>query len=134
MDAVADVVAASKPLSEVPIHEMWHAHRPPIERYVLATFDIPGGQIFAGVGYGGGHDVVDLAMMRATLRRIIASIGETFAQSERSLTVETADKITGFVEEDVRRRFTNRPWWIEIWNEHEALTQTYAPWGRPRTR
>jgi hypothetical protein len=163
MDAVADVVAATKPLSEVPLHEMWHARppdhatrsdhpieaslaprnigpgeirigeRPPIERYVLATVDIPGGQVFAGLGYevSAGDDVAEI---RRRARYIIEDLGAVFSESKRSLDETSAAQLSDFIAEDFGRKFRGRPWFVEVWNEREALTQTYAPWGRPRTR
>jgi hypothetical protein len=130
MDAVADVVAATKPISEVPLHEMWHA-RPPIERYVLATVDIPGGQVFAGLGYERGELV---AGKREHLIGIVSVHASRDAVGGDPVTVGSADDLSQRIERDLSLTFQDRAWFVEIWNEREALTQTYAPWGRPRTR
>jgi hypothetical protein len=107
--------------------------RPPVERYVLATVDIPGGQVFAGLGYeiAAGDDVAEI---RRRARYIIEDLGAVLGESKRSLDETSAAQLSDFLAEDFTRKFRGRPWFVEVWNEREALTQTYAPWGRPRTR
>jgi hypothetical protein len=105
--------------------------RPPIERYVLATVDIPGGQIFAGLAYEEGEA---LAPMRKALADYAGYAAEVMRKKGDKLDEDVADALTEATRINVEERWPGRPWFVEIWNEREALTQTYAPYGRPRAR
>lgn len=103
--------------------------RPPIERYVLATVDVPGGQVFAGLAYFPGDALNDLRGRFADhIERILGDV----KRNAIPLSVDLAGAISFAIETTTLKDWPDRPFWLEVWNEHEELTQTYAPWGRPR--
>jgi hypothetical protein len=115
-------------------HPMDAAHvqivheQPPVERYVLATVEMPGGAVFAGLAYSDQDDIVEL---REELR---SAIDHLAGGATVPLTVSAARRLSLAFEACASGVWTGRPHWLEVWNEREALTQTYAPWGKPRIR
>lgn len=105
--------------------------RPPIDRYVFATVDIPGGQIFAGLAYEEGEA---LAPMCAALADYATYAADIMRKKGDKLDEDVAHALTEATRINVEECWPGRAWFVEVWNEREALTQTYAPYGRPRVR
>lgn len=102
---------------------------PTIERYALVTVEVPGGNIEAGVHRALGEPV---AVLRSELRRLVRLaevdvLGELFMICD-----DTAPRLVDVLEEHIQRTWPSRPWWCEVYDESERLTQTYAPYGMPR--
>ena len=99
--------------------------RPPIERYIRCSVDIPGGSIEVGLQHCPN---VSREFVRAVVRdayfRATAMTDLEFS--------ELADLLTNFLEHDFASTWPTRAWFVEIWNEREALSQVYQPYGMPR--
>ena len=103
--------------------------RPPIERYVRASIDVPGGSVEVGVQY---HHGERLPTMRQTIRQ---AVGEaTLLLKGAPLTDMDASYITGELERSIDTRWPDRGWFVELWCGEQCLTQVYAPCGMPRVR
>lgn len=102
--------------------------RPPIERYMRCSVEIPGGSVEVGLSYETTPDVD-----REDLRRVVLDECAAIDHEESSATVEQlADVLTLLLECEFSSRWPNRAWFVEVWNDSEALTQVYQPYGMPR--
>ncbi len=104
--------------------------RPPIERYLRVIVPIPGGEIEVGLAYF-PHDALNDLRAQARLQVDEVTAAVRAHVPPIPLTVDLAAALTGRLEVALLTRFVDRPFWIEVWDDREALTQTYAPWGRP---
>lgn len=108
--------------------------RPPIERYIRCSVDIPSGSVEVGL-----QREPPTGNERVTIRQLV------HVAYMRSLTVggldeprwstmeEFADIITPDLEKSFSQVWPDRAWFVEIWNETEALSQVYQPYGMPRS-
>lgn len=109
---------------------------PPVERYVRASVDIPGGSIELGYQYdldaNGRTDTRGTAACRAALRGFADRAARHTLQG-RDLTEVLADELTDALSDSIAA--VTAPgigWFVEVWNEREALTRVYAPCGMPK--
>ena len=119
-----------KPSSEIdtkPIRKP--APRPPIERYLRCSVEIPDGSVEMGLEVTGLADRQETR----TVLRAIATMAYMRArlQGGWATTEELADVITPDLEANMDEMWPNRPWFVEVWSSAEALTQVYAPLGMP---
>ncbi len=108
-------------------------HSRPIERYVRCSVEIPGGSVEVGV------QRLDFAHPdRETIRRLVHAawllvrVGDLGSPLRRLSPEEEFDRLSQQLELDIGRMWPDRGWFVEVWNETEALTQVYAPCGMPR--
>lgn len=103
--------------------------RPPIERYVRCSVTVFGsknraiGSIEAGLLVTPSQDH---RALREELRHVLDDA--CVACRDR----EDADELTQLCESMIAGRWPAHAWFVEVWNEDEALTQVYAPYGMPR--
>ena len=102
---------------------------PTTERYTLVTVDLPGGNIEAGVHRDLGEPV---AVLRSELRRLARLSVEEVLGGMFMVCDDTAPRLVDALEAHIQRTWPSRPWWCEVYDESERLTQTYAPYGMPR--
>ncbi len=100
---------------------------PTVERYLLVTVELPGGNIEVGLHRHHGEPV---RWLRAELRRIVED--EILILNGESVTDDTATRIVDGIEARVQETWPGRPWWAEVYDTVERLTQSYAPYGMPR--
>lgn len=98
----------------------------PVEHYVRTSVGIYGGSVEAGIWYEPGEPT---APLRSKLREVI----ETAALGV-SLRGEGSVRCSARIEQSLGQLWPGRPFFVEIWNEHDGLTQVYAPCGMPRSR
>lgn len=104
--------------------------RPPIERYVRCSVSVFGtknrviGSIEAGL-------LVVPGMNHRALREELRSVLDDACVSCRDR--EDADGLTALCESLITERWPSAAWFVEVWQEDEALTQVYAPFGMPRS-
>ena len=102
---------------------------PTTERYTLVTVDLPGGNIEAGVHRELGEPV---AVLRSELRRLVQLAVDEVLGGLFMVCDDTAPRLVDALEAHIQRTWPSRPWWCEVYDESERLTQTYAPYGMPR--
>ena len=100
---------------------------PTVERYLLVTLEIPGGSIEVGLHRNPGEPI---HWLRSELRRIASD--EVLILNGENVTDDTATRIVDSIEARVQATWPNRPWWAEVYDTVERLTQSYAPYGMPR--
>lgn len=110
----------------VPLRLPRPAH-PTVERYLLVTLEIPGGNIEVGLHRDPGEPI---HWLRSELRCIVAD--EILILNGENVTDDTATRIVDSIEARVQATWPNRPWWAEVYDTVERLTQSYAPYGMPR--
>lgn len=100
--------------------------RPPIERYVRCSVDLPGGSLELGLFYNRGEP----------LRGLSDKLGELATKAARvvdgPITLEIAEMLSAELEANIVAQWGDRAWFLEVWNADSALTQIYAPHGMPR--
>jgi hypothetical protein len=105
---------------------MTDLRRPPVERYVRASVEIPGGSIEVGVQYQLGESTDDL---RRRVRELVQQTASS--KAAKPLTDAGVDDVTHDLELRFEATWPTLAWFVEVWNETEALTQVYAPRGMP---
>lgn len=101
--------------------------RPPVERYMRCSIEIPHGSIEMGL------EVTDGTGSRVTLRQVAHAAYMTVQMEGNWKTVEDlADSITPVLELSMNSIWPDRAWFFEVWSATEALSQVYAPYGMPR--
>lgn len=97
----------------------------PVERYARASVAIAMGSIEVGVQWlAPATREADRNMARTIIESAEDALGAG----------ATADALTDEIERRFSATWPDRGWFIEVWNEREALTQVYAPCGMPRVR
>lgn len=101
-----------------------------IERYIRCSVDILGGSVELGLQHNGVPG--DPSGDRAHVRKMVAS---WCAATERGgVSFEArADQLIVDLESIFSVHWPDRAWFVEIWNEREALSQVYQPYGMPRS-
>lgn len=129
-----DAAAVSDVRIDIPgDHEIvWRGPRPPVERYVRASVDIPGGSVEVGIGYRDGKPDID----RDTIRKLVHScyFKSKLADDWRGEIEYLATALTPMLERDIAFVWPGRAWFFEVWSATEALTQVYQPYGVPRSQ
>lgn len=105
--------------------------RTPIERYVRCSVEIIGTKRRVVGSIEAGLLVTPDSDHRALRDQLRSVLGDALAfDGGRG----DADDLTQTLENFIVDRWPDRAWFVEVWNEDEALTQVYAPHGMPRWR
>jgi hypothetical protein len=99
--------------------------RPPIERYLRVSIEIPGGSIEAGLERATGEP---LTILRNELRRILQD--EALILNGDDVDDESAGRLIDSIEYQVRSTWSARAWFVEVWDAVEALSQVYQPYRK----
>lgn len=116
----------------------------PIERYALRSVEIASphpvwtdgrvvaGEVFVGVQY---DEPTDAEVIRNAIPNIVGlAIAECW-RPDSKLDALMADRITRATDSRLVARFgIDRARFVEVWNGDGAMTQTYKPFGMPRSR
>jgi hypothetical protein len=99
-----------------------------IERYLRASVEIPDGSVEIGL------EITDGKTTRESLRHVV-HMAYLQARSivEWTNAEEFADSLAPVLEVSMRSVWPDRAWFVEIWDEKQALTQVYSPYGMPIT-